>query len=47
MGLRIGALVVGCHDPGRLARFWAAALGWVISRDEWLQRYEAYQPARD
>jgi predicted enzyme related to lactoylglutathione lyase len=34
MGLRIGALVVECSDPGRLARFWAEALGWVISRDE-------------
>ncbi|WP_345572837.1 VOC family protein [Nonomuraea rosea] len=34
MGLRIGALVVDSHDPGRLARFWAEALGWVISRDE-------------
>lgn len=34
MGLRIGALIVDSHDPGRLARFWAEALGWVISRDE-------------
>jgi hypothetical protein len=34
MGLRIGALIVDCSDPGRLARFWAEALGWVISRDE-------------
>lgn len=30
----MGALVVDCHDPGRVARFWAAALDWVISRDE-------------
>ncbi len=34
MGLRMGALVVDSHDPGRVARFWAAALDWVISRDE-------------
>lgn len=34
MGLRIGALVVDAHDPGRLARFWAAALNWTISRDQ-------------
>ncbi|SEG99832.1 hypothetical protein SAMN05444920_114108 [Nonomuraea solani] len=34
MGLRIGALIVDCHDPGRVARFWAEALDWVISRDE-------------
>ena len=34
MGLRIGAVVVDCHDPGRVARFWAAALDWVISQDE-------------
>jgi hypothetical protein len=34
MGLRIGALIVDCRDPGRLARFWAEALDWVISRDE-------------
>ncbi|TDB97979.1 hypothetical protein E1267_39230 [Nonomuraea longispora] len=26
MGLRIGALIVDCRDPGRLARFWAKAL---------------------
>ncbi|TDE97430.1 VOC family protein [Occultella glacieicola] len=39
MGLRIGALVVDCHDPGPVARFWAEALDWVISRDtdpEWV-----------
>ncbi|HEX6148211.1 VOC family protein [Nocardioides sp.] len=34
MGLRIGALVVDAHDPGRLARFWAEALDWVITHDE-------------
>ncbi|MGC4944235.1 VOC family protein [Kribbella sp. DT2] len=39
MGLRIGALIVDSADPGRLARFWAEALDWVISRDvdpEWV-----------
>jgi hypothetical protein len=39
MGLRIGALIVDSRDPGRLARFWAEALDWVISRDvdpEWI-----------
>ena len=30
----MGAVIVDCQDPGRLARFWAAALDWVISRDE-------------
>lgn len=34
MGLRIGAVVVDCGEPGRVARFWAEALGWVVSRDE-------------
>jgi hypothetical protein len=34
MGLRIGALVVDARDPGTLARFWAAALDWVISHAE-------------
>ncbi|WP_432936468.1 VOC family protein [Kribbella sp. CA-253562] len=34
MGLRIGALIVDSRDPGRLARFWAEALDWVISHDE-------------
>ncbi|WP_433013432.1 VOC family protein [Kribbella sp. CA-294648] len=34
MGLRIGALVVDARDPGRLARFWAEALDWVISQAE-------------
>ncbi|MBO0813408.1 MAG: VOC family protein [Microlunatus sp.] len=34
MGLRIGAVTVDCQDPGPVARFWAAALDWVISRDQ-------------
>ena len=34
MGLRIGAVIVDCRDPGRLARFWSEALDWVISRAE-------------
>ncbi len=39
MALRIGALIIDSADPGRLARFWAEALDWVISRDidpEWV-----------
>jgi hypothetical protein len=39
MGLRIQALIVHCLDPGRLAEFWAEALGWRITgRDdpEWV-----------
>jgi hypothetical protein len=39
MGLRIQAVIVDCHDPGRLAEFWAEALGWRITgRDdpEWV-----------
>jgi predicted enzyme related to lactoylglutathione lyase len=39
MGLRIGALIVDSHDPGRLAKFWAEALDWEISQDqdpEWI-----------
>jgi hypothetical protein len=39
MGLRIQALIVHCVDPGRLAEFWAEALGWRITgRDdpEWI-----------
>jgi hypothetical protein len=31
MGLRMQAVIVNCHDPGRLAQFWAAALGWRIT----------------
>jgi hypothetical protein len=34
MGLRMGALIIDSRDPGRLARFWAEALGWVISHAE-------------
>lgn len=34
MGLRIGAVIIDCADPGRVARFWAAALDWVINRVE-------------
>jgi hypothetical protein len=33
------AVIVDCHDPGRLAEFWAAALGWrITARDdpEWV-----------
>ena len=31
MGLRMQAVIVNCHDPGRLAEFWAEALGWRIT----------------
>ena len=31
MGLRMQAVIVNCHDPGALAEFWAAALGWRIT----------------
>ena len=31
MGLRMQAVIVNCHDPGPLAEFWAAALGWRIT----------------
>jgi hypothetical protein len=34
MGLRIGAMIVDCRDPAPVARFWAAALDWVISQEE-------------
>jgi hypothetical protein len=34
MGLRMGALIIDSEAPGRLARFWAEALGWVISHAE-------------
>ncbi|MET7283705.1 VOC family protein [Kribbella sp. NPDC005582] len=34
MSLRIGAVVVDCHYPEPVARFWAAALDWVISHAE-------------
>ena len=33
------AVIVHCLEPGRLARFWAEALGWRITRDhdpEWV-----------
>ena len=31
MGLRMQAVIVNCLDPGALAEFWAAALGWRIT----------------
>jgi catechol 2,3-dioxygenase-like lactoylglutathione lyase family enzyme len=31
MGMRLVHIVVDANDPGRLARFWAAALGWEIA----------------
>ena len=47
MGLRIQALIVHCLDPGRLAEFWAEALGWRITgRDdpEWVVEPPDGQP---
>ena len=31
MGLRVQAVIVNCHDPERLAGFWAEVLGWRIT----------------
>ncbi len=31
MGLRMQAVIVNCHDPERLAEFWAEALGWRVT----------------
>jgi hypothetical protein len=31
MGLRMQAVIVNCHDPGRLAEFWAEVLGWRVT----------------
>jgi Glyoxalase-like domain len=33
MSLRIQCVVVDCHDPDLVARFWAAALGWRRTHD--------------
>ena len=36
MACRITELVLDCHDPDRLAEFWAAATGWAVgSRAEY------------
>ncbi len=34
MPTRLVHVVVDAAEPGRLARFWAAALGWEIAMDE-------------
>jgi predicted enzyme related to lactoylglutathione lyase len=34
MPTRLVHLVIDAADPGRLARFWAAALGWEVAADE-------------
>jgi predicted enzyme related to lactoylglutathione lyase len=31
MGVRINEIVVDCLDPHRLAAFWCAVLGWVVT----------------
>ncbi len=34
MATRLVQLVIDAAEPGRLARFWAAALGWEIAAEE-------------
>ncbi|MGH3211031.1 MAG: VOC family protein [Trebonia sp.] len=34
MGTRLVHIVVDANDPGRLALFWAAALGWEVADEE-------------
>src|SRR5215510_1201927 len=34
MATRLVHLVIDAADPSRLARFWAAALGWEVAEDE-------------
>src|SRR6185437_16803670 len=34
MSTRLVHLVVDAAEPGRLARFWAAALGWEVAPEE-------------
>ncbi|MGB8196573.1 MAG: VOC family protein [Acidimicrobiales bacterium] len=34
MALRIQNLSIDCHDPARLAAFWAEALGWRVTSEE-------------
>jgi hypothetical protein len=34
MSVAIDSLVVDCHDPAALARFWSAALDWPIEGNE-------------
>src|SRR5487761_846658 len=31
MGTRLAHIVIDANDPARLARFWAAALGWAVA----------------
>ena len=33
MGTRLVHIIVSANDPGRLARFWAAALGWEVAEE--------------
>ncbi len=47
MSLRMQAVAVDVSDPDRVARFWAAALGWRItyeSPDEWVIEPAAGSP---
>jgi Glyoxalase-like domain len=34
MDIRIQCLCIDCHDPGKVAAFWADALGWRRTFDE-------------
>ena len=34
MTIRIGDIVIDCHDPRRAAEFWCAALGYRISESD-------------
>ena len=51
MPTRLVHLVIDAADPARLARFWAAALGWVVAAEEpdevdvWPRGYDYPDPA--
>jgi hypothetical protein len=34
LGIRIQFVTVDAHEPGSLARFWAAALGWRVTFED-------------
>ena len=51
MSTRLVHLVIDANDPPKLARFWAAALGWEVAAEEpdevvvWPSGYEYPDPA--
>ena len=45
MALTITNIVFDCHDPTRLASFWAAALGYAVNADDPDHAW-AYDPRR-